>query len=617
MPNRIEDYGLIGDTQTTALVSRGGSIDWLCAPRFDSDACFASLLGDDRHGHFALRPAAEVRSSRQRYRDDTLILETEFQCDQGAARVIDFMPVSQERSDLVRILEGLDGEVPMELVLAPRFAFGKSVPWIELDERGVTLSAGPDALRLSTALPLTRRGGQVEAVVTVRRGERLAMTLTWFPSHRAPPDRLNAEQALQETERFWREWASRCTYGGRWRDAVMRSLLTLKALTYAPAGGIVAAPTTSLPEEIGGVRNWDYRFCWLRDATLTLHALMIGGYGDEADAFRRWVGRAAAGDWSQLQIMYGIHGERRLTEVELDWLPGYEGSRPVRLGNDASRQFQLDVYGEVASAIYRAKELGLGQDLPHQDERLMTLMDFLETAWQRTDDGIWEVRGGRRHFTHSKLMAWVAVDRAISLQEKWGFGGPGAEERLPHWRATRERIREDILAGGYNERLNAFTQYYGGDTLDASVLLMAHVGFLPPTDPRIQGTVRAVERHLLRDGFVLRYSTEAGVDGLPGSEAAFLACSFWLADNYALAGRLDEAEALFEKLLAIRNHLGLLAEEYDPLRRRQLGNFPQAFSHLAQIFTAALISSPALRARADRGTHQQAEAIPASAWART
>lgn len=610
MPNKIDDYGIIGDTQTSALVSRGGSINWFCAPRFDSDACFAALLGTDEHGYFSLRPAAKIRSTRQRYRDDTLILETEFDCAQGAVRVIDFMPVSQERSDIVRILEGLEGELPMELILAPRFGFGKTLPWIELDARGVSLTAGPDALRLSTTLPLSRRGSYVEAIVPVRKGDRLAMTLTWFPSHRAPPERLNAEQALADTESHWREWAGRCTYTGRWRDAVIRSLITLKALTYAPTGGIVAAPTTSLPEEIGGVRNWDYRFCWLRDATLTLHALMIGGYGEEAEAFRHWVARASAGDATQLQIMYGLNGERRLSEVELDWLPGFEGSRPVRLGNDASRQFQLDVYGEVFSAIYRATELGLGKDQPGQAERMLRLMDFLEAVWQRPDDGIWEVRGGRRHFTHSKLMAWVAVDRAIRAQEKWKFSGPKGDERLPHWRATRGRIREDILAGGFNERLGAFTQYYGSDTLDASVLVMAHVGFLPPNDPRMKGTVRAIERQLLRNGFVLRYSTEAGVDGLPGSEAPFLACSFWLADNYALAGRLDEAEALFEKLLATRNHLGLLAEEYDPISRRQLGNFPQAFSHLAQIFSAALISSPDLRARAGHGLDEAAMIVP-------
>ncbi|MGC4113259.1 MAG: glycoside hydrolase family 15 protein [Myxococcales bacterium] len=355
MPSKIEDYGLIGDTQTCALVSRGGAIDWFCAPSFDSDACFVALLGNDEHGTFAIRPAEEVRQARQRYRGDTLILETEFECERGKVRLIDFMPVSTERCDIVRIVEGLEGEVAMEVVIAPRFAFGKSRPWVEFDERGVTLTAGPDALRLSTTMPLSRRGPDVEGLVTVRQGERIGMTLTWFPSYREPPERLNAEQMLAETERYWREWSGRCTYGGMHREAVMRSLLTLKALTYGPTGGIVAAPTTSLPEEAGGVRNWDYRFCWLRDATLTLHALMIGGYGEEADGFRRWLARAAAGDPAQVQIMYGIRGERRLTEVELDWLPGYENSRPVRLGNDASRQFQLDVYGEVFSAVYRSK----------------------------------------------------------------------------------------------------------------------------------------------------------------------------------------------------------------------------------------------------------------------
>lgn len=616
MPDRIEDFGLIGDTKTTALVSRSGSIAWFCAPHFDSDACFAALLGTDDHGYFSLRPATEIRASRQRYRGDTLILETEFDCPQGSLRIIDFMPITPRRCDIVRILEGLEGEVPVELVLAPRFAFGKSMPRVEVDGDGATLFAGPDGLRLSGVPGLRCRRAQVEATLLVRKGERLATTLVWYPAHEQPPEPLDPEQALRDTERYWQEWSSRYTYQGRWREAVMRSLITLKALTFAPTGGIVAAPTTSLPEEIAGVRNWDYRFCWLRDATLTLHALMIGGYDEEADAFRRWIARASAGDRAELQIMYGIRGERRLTEVELDWLPGYEGSRPVRVGNDASRQFQLDVYGEVASAIYRAKELGMLKDEPHEAERLLDLMDFLETAWQRPDDGIWEVRGGRRHFTHSKVMAWVAVDRAIRAQERWQFGGPQGDERLPHWRAMRERIRADVLANGFNPRLGAFTQYYNGETLDASVLVMAHVGFLPATDARLQSTVRAIETRLLRDGFVLRYSTEAGIDGLPGNEAPFLACSFWLADYYALAGRLDEAEALFERLLAIRNHLGLLAEEYDPVRHRQLGNFPQAFSHLALIFTAALISLPELRARAGRGVGDAAEIVPEAPWSR-
>jgi GH15 family glucan-1,4-alpha-glucosidase len=435
-----------------------------------------------------------------------------------------------------------------------------------------------------------RDGKDVVTDFTVRAGQRLAFVVSWHPSHAASPPPLDGESALVETERFWRAWSSRCTFRGRYRDEVVRALITLKGLTYAPTGGIVAAPTTSLPEDLGGVRNWDYRFCWLRDATLTLHALLIGGYTEEAAAWRDWLIRAAAGDPAQMQIMYGIRGERRLLELELPWLPGYEGSRPVRIGNAASDQFQLDIYGEVISALYHARQAGL----PGRQDTwapAAVLMRHLADVWQEPDDGIWEVRGGRRHFTHSKVMAWVAVDRTVRMIEEFGVGGAAAREQLPSWRALRARMHEEICRRAYNERVGAFVQAYGSDVLDASVLLMTHCGFLPASDPRMQATLRAVERELMHDGYVRRYATGSGVDGLPGSEGAFLACSLWLADNYAFAGRVDEAEQLFERVRSLKNHLGLLAEEYDPVSRRQLGNFPQGFSHLALIYTADLLES--------------------------
>jgi GH15 family glucan-1,4-alpha-glucosidase len=589
MASKIEDYGLIGNSHTCALVSRRGSIDWLCAPRFDSDACFAALVGYDEHGRWVLQPTVGVRETRQRYRDDTMVLETELVCDGGVARIVDFMPMDS-RCEVVRIVEGLDGEVPIEMLLDVRFGYGASAPLIELTRDGTRFLAGPDALVLRGPLALAENGGRVSALLQVRKGDRIPMQLTWYPSHEQPPAPGDADRALEATEAHWRTWAGRCAYQGRWRDAVVRSLLTLKALTYAPTGGIVAAPTTSLPEEIGGVRNWDYRFCWLRDASLTLDAFMIGGYVDEARAFRDWLLRATAGAPSELQIMYGIDGFRRLTEFDLPWLPGYEGSKPVRVGNAASGQFQLDVYGEVISAIYAAKKLGLSGTAEGWTAA-KELTAFMERAWQRPDDGIWEVRGGRRHFTHSKVMAWVAVDRVIRSIRELGFGGDEGRAMLPHLGALAERIHAEVCERGFNPRVGAFTQSYGGAELDASVLVIPHFGFLPASDPRVQGTVAAIERDLVRDGFVLRYGTEHGTDGLPGSEGAFLACSFWLADNYAFAGRLPEAEALFERLLGLRNHLGLLAEEYEPRLGRQIGNFPQAFSHLAVIITAHIIDA--------------------------
>ncbi|HEY7375539.1 MAG TPA: glycoside hydrolase family 15 protein [Polyangia bacterium] len=591
MASKIEDYGLISNTYTCALVSRTGSIDWLCAPRFDSDACFAALVGYDEHGCWALRPAVRVRETRQRYRDDTMVLETELVCDGGVVRIIDFMPLGG-RCDIIRIVEGVDGQVPMEMLLNVRFGYGADAPLIDMTRDGTRFVAGPDALILRGPLALTQDGPRVSAELQVRKGDRIVMQLTWYPAHEQPPAPGDAERALESTEAYWRIWAGRCTYQGRWRDAVVRSLLTLKALTYAPTGGIVAAPTTSLPEEIGGVRNWDYRFCWLRDASLTLDALMIGGYVDEARAFRDWLLRAVAGEPADLQIMYGIDGFRRLTELDLPWLPGYEASKPVRVGNAASGQFQLDVYGEVMSAIYAAYKLGLGGTAEGW-RAAKELLAFLENAWQRPDDGIWEVRGGRRHFTHSKVMAWVAIDRVVRAIREVGLGGDEGMRMLPRLAALAERIHAEVCDRGFNPRIGAFTQSYGSADLDASCLVIPHVGFLPGSDPRVQGTVAAIEKKLVRDGFVLRYATESGADGLPGTEGAFLACSFWLADNYAFGGRQAEAEALFERLLSLRNHLGLLAEEYEPRLQRQIGNFPQAFSHLALIMTAQIIEATA------------------------
>jgi GH15 family glucan-1,4-alpha-glucosidase len=575
---------------TAALVSRSGSIDWLCAPRFDSDAFFASLVGYDEHGCWAIRPAQSIVSTRQRYRGDTLILETELECEGGTVRLIDFMPVpcAEGRCDVVRIIEGVSGEVPLEMTLDVRFGYGADVAWIMEEGGDVCFTAGPDAV-VMRGVAVKARGAVRSASLLIEQGQRVPLQLTWYPSERARPEPLNAERALADTEAYWREWSGRCQYHGPWRDEVMRSLITLKACTYIPTGGIVAAPTTSLPEAIGGVRNWDYRFCWIRDASLTLDALLIGGYLDEAREFREWLLRAVAGDPESMQIMYGIGGQRRLTEFELPWLPGYESSSPVRVGNAASGQFQLDVYGELLSCLYAGRKRGLAA---HDEgwEPLRVLVEHVERVWQRPDDGIWEVRGGRRHFTHSKVMAWVAIDRAVKAIEELGTGHDEGRALLPHLKAVRARIHAEVCERGFNPRVGAFTQSYGVDAMDASVLVIPHVGFLPATDPRMKGTIAAVEKTLLRDGFVLRYDPLEGADGLPGTEGAFLACSFWLADNYAFAGRIEEAEALFNRLLGLRNELGLLAEEYDPKLGRQVGNFPQAFSHLALIFTAQAIA---------------------------
>ncbi len=588
MAYSIEDYGLVGDGQTAALVSKYGSIDWLCMPFFDSDACLVSLLGYDKHGTWSLRPAVSVREVNQRYRGDTLILETEWICDGGRALVTDFMPPGSERSDLIRIVKGLNGVVPFQMVINPRFGYGRDRPWMTGSARVPVMTAGPDSLCLYSSAELHVGSGEVSALFDVTQGEEYSFQLAWFPSHEAPPSEFDPQEELRRTDEHWNRWARRNVYSGRYRDAVMRSLLTLKALTFEPTGAIVAAPTSSLPEEIGGVRNWDYRFCWLRDASLTLNALMFGGYVDEAARFRDWLLRAVAGDSDNMQIMYSIHGARRLTEFDVPWLPGYEGSSPVHMGNAASDQFQLDTYGEVLNAIYMGRKSGIPSDQKAWNAG-MALLRRVSEIWQYPDDGIWEVRGGRRQFVHSKVMAWVAIDRGVRIIEEFGMGDGDGQAMLPRLRTLRERIHEEVCARGFNPSLNAFTQSYGSETLDASVLLIPHVGFLSAKDPRMQGTVAAIQKNLVSDGLVRRYSTEAGTDGLPGTEGAFLACSFWLADNLALSGQYEKAEEYFNRLLGLRNHLGLLAEEYEPRLSRQIGNFPQGFSHLALIITARVM----------------------------
>jgi GH15 family glucan-1,4-alpha-glucosidase len=578
---RIEDYALIGDLQTAALVERGGSIDWLCFPRFDSGACFAALLGTEENGRWLLAPV-EGGVTRRRYLDDTLVLETIWETDEGSVRVLDFMPPRGHAPDVVRIVEGIDGEVRMRSELAIRFDYGSIVPWVRRTDHTRLAVAGPDALCFRT--PAETRGEDMRTVseFVVSEGDRVPFVLTWFPSHTEPPPAIDVEKALAETEGFWRDWNELCDLDvpTEWRDVTRRSLMVLKALTYAPTGGIVAAPTTSLPEWIGGVRNWDYRFCWLRDATLTLLALIHAGYADEADAWRAWLLRAVAGDPADIQIMYGVAGERRLTELELPWLQGYEGSAPVRVGNAASAQIQLDVFGEVMDALYQAREHGLPDERRAWDLQKL-LLEHLADLWREPDSGIWEIRGEPRHFVHSKVMAWVAFDRAVRSVERQGMDGP-----VDRWRALRDEIHADVCAHGFDEELGSFTQSYGAADLDASLLLIPLVGFLPASDPRVRGTVDAVERTLLHDGFVLRYLTHEGVDGLPSGEGVFLPCSFWLVDCLELLGRHDEAHALFDRLLGLANDVGLIAEEYDPKVKRLLGNFPQAFTHLALVNSA-------------------------------
>ncbi len=582
MPARIEDYALIGDLQTAALVSREGSIDWLCFPRFDSGACFAALLGDEENGRWAIEPAREFRSVDRRYRGETMILETEWETSDGAVRVIDFMPPRGEAPDVVRIVEGVRGRVEMRTELVIRFDYGSIVPWVRrLDGDARIAIAGPDALCLRT--PADIRGEDMRSVAefTVGEGDRVPFVLTWFPSHAERPQEVDADGALADTQEYWDEFCGRCTYEGDWHEHVHRSLMVLKALTYAPTGGIVAAPTTSLPEHLGGVRNWDYRYCWLRDATLTLLAFLNADYVDEAKDWRLWLLRAAAGDPADLQIMYGVAGERRLTELELDWLSGYASSKPVRIGNRASEQLQLDVYGEVLDAFYQARAHGLPKE-SHAWALQKKLLQYLEDGWRQADEGIWEIRGPRRHFTHSKVMCWVAFDRAVRTVEEQDLDGP-----VDRWRAIRDRIHEEVCDKGFDPELGSFTQSYGSQELDASLLLIPLVGFLPADDERVSGTIDAVQRTLTRAGLVLRYRTdEEGVDGLPPGEGVFLPCSFWLVDCLELLGRHDEAHRLFERLLGMSNDVGLIAEEYDPEAKRLLGNFPQAFTHLALVNSA-------------------------------
>ena len=662
MAGRIEDYALIGDMQTAALVSRDGAVDWLCLPRFDSPAVFAGLLGTDEHGFWRIGPAEAVAgpavpgapgtsgaagtrsaftdtgdlrvpppsasapavpADRRRYRGDSLILEQEWDTQGGRVRVIDFMPPRplagrDSVPQIIRIVEGLEGTVRMRSALRMRFSYGRVVPWVHRVEQPdgghrTVAVAGPDSVWLDGEAETYGRDLTTYADFTVTAGERIAFALTWQASHLEAPSAPDAETMLSATEDFWREWAGQCTYQGPYREAVVRSLITLKGLTYAPTGGIVAAPTTSLPEDIGGERNWDYRYTWLRDAAITLSSLLRTGYRDEARAWREWLLRAVAGDPENLQIMYGIAGERELTESSLDWLPGYEGSQPVRVGNGAAGQLQLDVYGEVVEALHLAHMTGLARN-DHAHHLQLKLITYLEEHWTEPDEGIWEVRGPRRHFVHSKVMAWVAVDRTIKLLEQLP-ADEQADTPLEHWRGLRDTIHRDVLDKGYDPERNTFTQYYGGKELDASLLLIPQVGFLPADDKRVIGTIEAIQRELsTEDGFVLRYPTHDddgnNVDGLSGHEGAFLACSFWLADDLAMIGRVTEARELFDKLLALRNDIGLLAEEWDPRLKRQVGNFPQAFSHVPLIDTALRLTACGgayLAAQPDRAAADQGE----------
>ncbi|MGP4114569.1 glycoside hydrolase family 15 protein [Streptomyces sp. 4N509B] len=592
---RIEDYGLVGDMQTAALIGRDGSADWLCLPRFDSHAVFAALLGTEEHGFWRLGPAhgrdvPPPPASRRRYKGDSLVLESEWDTPRGTVRVTDFMPPrGRDAPQLIRIVEGISGRVPMRSALRMRFSYGWVVPWVhKVDDRTVAV-AGPDSVWLDTDVDTYGRNLTTYSDFTVAPGDRVTFAISWQPSHKQPPPVPTPVEALAETEEFWRDWVAQCTYHGPYREAVVRSLITLKALTYEPTGGIVAAPTTSLPEEIGGSRNWDYRFTWLRDAAITLSSLLRTGYVEEARAWREWLLRAVAGDPQNLQIMYGIAGERELAEAELSWLPGYENSQPVRIGNGAAGQLQLDVYGEVTEALHLGHMTGLARN-DHANLLQLKLIRYLEEHWFEPDEGIWEVRGPRRHFVHSKVMAWVAVDRTVKLIESGEVDGP-----LERWREMRDEIHRTVCERGYDKERNTFTQSFGSKELDASLLLIPQVGFLPPDDKRVIGTIEAIQRELSTlDGFILRYPTagaQTGVDGLEGDEGAFLACSFWLADDLAMIGRVDEARKLFEKLLALRNDLGLLAEEWDPRRMRQVGNFPQAFSHVPLIDTALRLTA--------------------------
>ncbi|MEE8579879.1 MAG: glycoside hydrolase family 15 protein [Hyphomicrobium sp.] len=577
----IKDYALIGDCETAALVSKDGSIDWLCWPRFDGAACFSALLGKPENGHWSLAPVDPNVKTTRSYRKNTLVLETIHKTEDGEVSVLDFMPLRDRSSDVVRLVIGKRGQVAMRTEMILRFDYGSLVPWVSrIDDTTLRAVAGPDQALLRTPVPLIGKDMKTVAEFTVSAGQTIPFVLSYSRSYRPPPPAIDPHKALEKTETFWRDWCKKSKPVAGYEDAVTRSLITLKALTYRPTGGIVAAPTTSLPEELTGQRNWDYRFCWLRDTTFTLLALMNSGHIEEGLAWRDWLIRAIAGSPEQIQIMYGIAGERRLTEWEVPWLSGYEGARPVRIGNAAADQLQLDIYGEIMDAIHHGRMAGL-MTSDAGWELQIALVKHLEGIWERPDDGIWETRGGRQKFTYSKVMAWVAFDRSIKSAEQFGLKGP-----LDRWRKIRDQIHQEVCEHAFNKDIGAFVAHYGGQELDASTLLMALVGFLPSSDPRIRNTVEAIERKLTADGFVLRYDTRNGSDGLPVGEGAFLACSFWLADNLILLGRHADAKKIYERLLALRNDVGLLSEEYDPKSKRLVGNFPQAFSHIAIINTA-------------------------------
>lgn len=590
MASRIEDYALIGDLEAAALVSKDGSIDWLCWPRFDSVACFANLLGEPQNGRWLLAPASPAKRIRRQYRKDTLILETDFETPEGSVTLIDFMPPREKHSHVIRLVRGTRGQVPMTMEFVLRFDYGKSVPWVTSTKSHVLRAvAGPHMTILRTPVALRGEDMRTVADFTVRAGETVPFVLTYAASHMGLPKTIDPEITLQRAEKSWRDWIRKCKYRGPWKEAVKRSLITLKALTYWPTGGIIAAPTTSLPEHIGGSRNWDYRFCWLRDASFTLEALMAAGYQTEAADWRDWLLRAIAGSPDQVQILYGLAGERQASEWEADWLTGYQNSKPVRIGNAAAEQLQFDIYGEMLSALYNAHCGGLSET--HSEEDLqIALLDHLAKVWRKPDDGIWEMRGPRRHFTHSKVMSWAAFDRGIKIGEQFDCKCP-----LDRWRAVRDEIHKDVCVKGFNADVGSFVQFYGSKEVDASLLMIAKVGFLPASDPRVKGTVRAIEDQLMRDGLVLRYRTEHTEDGLPPGEGVFLACSFWLADNYLLMGKRAKAKRLFSKLVRLQNDLGLMSEEYDPRAKLMLGNFPQAFSHIALINTAFDLTHPVRR----------------------
>jgi GH15 family glucan-1,4-alpha-glucosidase len=606
MASRIEDYALIGDCESAALVSRDGSIDWLCWPRFDSDACFAALLGTPEHGRFRIAPKGDVGRITRRYRPDTLILETRFETADGAATLIDFMPVRGKNPDCVRIVVGERGRMPMCAELILRFGYGAIVPWVrKLGDGTLRAVAGPDMVVLRTPVHLRGENFTTVGEFVVGEGDRVPFVMSYGPSHLPVPEPLAADAALKDTESYWQEWSRKCPVTGPWREPVVRSLITLKALTFGPTGGMVAAPTTSLPERIGGPRNWDYRFCWVRDATLTLLALMNAGYYDEAQCWRDWLIRAVAGRPEQIEVMYGVAGERRLTEWEVPWLPGYENSSPVRIGNAAHTQLQLDVFGEIMDTLHQGRRGGLSASETGWDVQI-ALLEHLAELWPKPDHGIWEVRTEPKHFTYSKAMAWVAFDRALKSAEMFGLPGP-----VERWRALCGEIHADVCEKAWNEKRRTFTRSYGSHDLDASLLLLASIGFIKPDDPRYRGTVEAIERELVVDGLVLRYDSLKSKDGLPAGEGAFLACSFWLADAYLLLGRRTDAEQLFRRLVALCNDVGLLSEEYDARTQRHLGNFPQAFSHVALINTAFNLS------RAEKPAEQRAELPKGTAEAAT